>query len=525
VLTFFLWAGYYYIKRRDISAEKNSMGTKMEVHEIYPVLYTLEYYNILVAEIIELKENLLLLSSDRMLIEKLKGIISPPPRDEEMENLIRHLMIYDASQAVSMINPDLARNSLEVFSLVFLYMELHSMESEINRDFSYSRKAFDRIQFNNEEDYNNVCDRIDEIAGNNDFVKVFASRGTESWKIDLKFVIPLILSYTDNPNKGKYCSTLYRFSTVLAKADTIVTEEEKQTLKEIYSAIHSPIPEDKDSTPIKSSIRTESLDNILEELDCLIGIDSVKTEVKTLTNFISVQKKREEQGLKISPISYHCVFTGSPGTGKTTVARLIGRIYKHLGILSEGHLIETDRASLIGEYLGQTAPKVERVVSQALNGVLFIDEAYSLINGKDDPYGREAVAALIKRIEDNRDKLIVIMAGYPDEMKSFIESNPGFESRFNRYIEFPDFLPSELLQIFVKKCKESDYTLSDLSVRKLSDLFFELHECRDKSFGNARLVRNIFEQTLENQANRISKLPSITKEILQTIEPEDIPTV
>jgi DNA helicase HerA-like ATPase len=264
--------------------------------------------------------------------------------------------------------------------------------------------------------------------------------------------------------------------------------------------------------------------NPLDELETLIGLTDVKEEVKSLINYIKIQKEREKRGLKSSQVSYHAVFTGSPGTGKTTIARIVAKIYAQLGILKKGHLVETDRSGLVAEYLGQTAIKVNKIVDSALNGVLFIDEAYSLVGENKDDYGKEAVATLIKRMEDDRDKLIIILAGYTQEMKTFINTNPGFKSRFNRYIEFKDYLPDELETIYKLQCSKQEYKLTDDAEKKVHEIVTGAYVTRDKSFGNARFVRNIFEKTLEMQANRITSIPSLTKEILNTIIAEDIPT-
>lgn len=239
------------------------------------------------------------------------------------------------------------------------------------------------------------------------------------------------------------------------------------------------------------------------ELDALVGLASVKEEIKTLSNFIKIQQKRKEQGLKSSSVSYHCVFTGNPGTGKTTVARIVAQIYKDLGILSKGHLVETDRAGLVAEYVGQTAVKTNKIIDSALDGVLFIDEAYSLI-GTGQDYGKEAIATLLKRMEDDRDRLVVILAGYSKEMQDFINTNPGLQSRFNRYIDFPDYSAEELLQIFKKNVEKFDYKLDKEALVSMSEYFQHAVENKDANFGNARFVRNIFEKTLEKQANRLS---------------------
>lgn len=261
-----------------------------------------------------------------------------------------------------------------------------------------------------------------------------------------------------------------------------------------------------------------------EKLDTLIGLSSVKTDVEQLTNFIKIQQVRESKGLKTSLISYHCVFTGNPGTGKTTVARIIAEIYKELGVLQKGHLVETDRSGLVAEYVGQTAVKTNKVIDSALDGVLFIDEAYSLVPpGTPNDFGLEAISTLLKRMEDDRDRLIVILAGYGNEMKQFIDSNPGLQSRFNRYIHFEDYTAEELIEIFGLLLKNNDYKISESAIAKLHNLIENAVASKDKNFGNARFVRNIFEKTLQLQATRLSKEGHLSDEALQTIEESDIP--
>lgn len=261
----------------------------------------------------------------------------------------------------------------------------------------------------------------------------------------------------------------------------------------------------KENNTRKESVKKtkSTLKSSTSELDTLVGLASVKEEIKTLSNFIKIQQKRKEQGLKSSSVSYHCVFTGNPGTGKTTVARIVAQIYKDLGILSKGHLVETDRAGLVAEYVGQTAVKTNKIIDSALDGVLFIDEAYSLI-GTGQDYGKEAIATLLKRMEDDRDRLVVILAGYSKEMQDFINTNPGLQSRFNRYIDFPDYSAEELLQIFKKNVEKFDYKLDKEALVSMSEYFQHAVENKDANFGNARFVRNIFEKTLEKQANRLS---------------------
>ena len=227
-------------------------------------------------------------------------------------------------------------------------------------------------------------------------------------------------------------------------------------------------------------------DSCQEKLKSLIGLNSVKEEVTSLTNFIKLNQKRLEQGLPVTKISFHCVFTGNPGTGKTTVARLLAGIFKELGVLQKGQLVETDRAGLVAEYIGQTAVKTNKIIDSALDGVLFIDEAYTLAQGGGQDYGHEAIATLLKRMEDHRDRLVVILAGYENEMKMFIDSNPGLKSRFNRYINFPDYSAEELMDIFEMYLQKQQYELS-LDAKEFAKMFLShVFSQKQIDFGNAR---------------------------------------
>ena len=260
------------------------------------------------------------------------------------------------------------------------------------------------------------------------------------------------------------------------------------------------------------------------ELDELIGLGDVKKEVRSLANFVKLQKQREAQGLKTAKVSYHLVFYGSPGTGKTTVARIVGRIYKDLGVLKKGHTVETDRGGLVAKYMGQTALKTDTVIRQALDGVLFIDEAYSLVpeGGNSNDYGQEAISTILKRMEDYRDRLVVIIAGYKDEMKRFIDSNPGLQSRFNRYIDFPDYSGGELTEIFKMYMKKNQYVLADGAEAFLKEQFNDVVAHKDRNFGNARFARNVFEKSIQQQANRLAGESNLSKKQLVELTVEDL---
>ncbi len=253
----------------------------------------------------------------------------------------------------------------------------------------------------------------------------------------------------------------------------------------------------------------------------IIGLGSIKDDVKELTAFVKVQKARQEQGLKSVPVSLHLVFTGNPGTGKTTVARIIAKIYKQIGVLSKGQLVEVDRSGLVAGYVGQTAIKTTEQIKKAMGGVLFIDEAYSL-SQKDDAFGQEAIDTILKAMEDNRKDLVVIVAGYTEPMKKFVESNPGLKSRFNKYIEFPDYSVDELEEIFYMNCKKYDYKVEDDVKHQIRALITSRKMGSIENFANAREIRNLFEEIITNQAKRVSTLESPTNDDMMTICLDDL---
>lgn len=348
---------------------------------------------------------------------------------------------------------------------------------------------------------------------------------------------------TKRDNTGKFIELCSIFLLLFAAIDDDVSPDEAnyadrcaEILKQV-SGSGSPLkatdyvthqqPQQAQSEAQKSGEESElpppeKVEDLLAELDSLCGLDKVKQDVRSLINLVKVRRLREENGLSVPPMSLHLVFMGNPGTGKTTIARLLARLYRAIGVLSKGQLIETDRSGLVAGYVGQTAIKTQEIISKAMGGVLFIDEAYSLISpdGTND-FGKEAIEVLLKNMEDHRDDLIVIVAGYTDLMGQFIHSNPGLESRFNKYFYFEDYTAEQLLSILESQCQRNCYHLDD-SARELAQTWLtEAYENRDKNFGNARDVRNLFEQLIARQSDRVAAMDAPSKEDLMCITAAD----
>ena len=305
----------------------------------------------------------------------------------------------------------------------------------------------------------------------------------------------------------------------LNAAEYVTSSEESFTVKNATAS--SATTGQKAAATAAEEAPRPSLEETLEQLDSLVGLESVKKDVKSLINLIKVRKLREENGLPNAAMSLHMVFLGNPGTGKTTVARLLSGIYAAIGVLSKGQLVEVDRSGLVAGYVGQTALKTQEVIQSALGGVLFIDEAYSLSEGGENDFGREAIDTLLKAMEDHRKDLVVIVAGYTEPMEKFLRSNPGLESRFNKYIWFPDYDGEQLYRMFLSQVKKNGYTLAPEADDYAKEYFAKVYEQRDENFANGRDVRNRFEDMVVRQANRVAAMESPAKDDLMLLTKAD----
>lgn len=335
-----------------------------------------------------------------------------------------------------------------------------------------------------------------------------------------------VLSLCNYLKINKYVALINQIALVICKSDGIVSSEEEGSLKELRNITSGFANNNILSSEKVNKVRSKkNLEDLLQELNSLIGLSDVKEEVISMVNFLKIQKERNKQGLKNIDLSLHCIFKGPPGTGKTTVARILSEIYFELGYLEESKLIETDRSGLVAQYVGQTAVKTNEIVDKAMNGVLFIDEAYMLYNDSGSDFGREAIGVLLKRMEDDRKNFAVVMAGYPKEMNDLISLNPGLESRINRHIIFEEFNVQELYEIFLLICHNSEYELHASANNSVLNYIKYLHKNRTESFGNARKMRNLFEETIEKQAMRLGSKSKLNSQDLVLLTIEDIPSI
>lgn len=350
------------------------------------------------------------------------------------------------------------------------------LDSQMNIDGVFYNYSVDVVKNNNENAILGICKKISSIVANN--------KSQETLQLTMLLKNKLL----------SYCGYV--------------------RLKEVCSGGFSPA---------KDEDKTYTLAELQQELDGLVGLTFVKNKVNDLIAFQKIQQLRKAQGLASSKSTMHMAFTGNPGTGKTTVARIVGRMYKSLGLLSKGQFIEVSRTDLIAGYQGQTALKVKKVIERAKGGVLFIDEAYSITeNEHSDSYGRECLTELTKALEDYRNNLVVIVAGYTEPMKNFFESNPGLKSRFNTFIEFPDYTAFELMEILYNMCLKNDYMLTPTAKEKLQDILIAKVAYKNDEFANGRLVRNIYDDIIMNQARRLINVDNPTKGELMQILDEDV---
>lgn len=328
-----------------------------------------------------------------------------------------------------------------------------------------------------------------------------------------------------DPSAGKRAqSTLEQEMDALSRAQAALMEAAMKFNRENDIPVPGAATRQQTETQQAQAEEKKPETDPMEDLNELIGLTGIKHDVRELYDFTKIQKLRKDAGMKTVPVSMHLVFTGNPGTGKTTVARILARLYKQIGVLSTGQLVECDRSGLVAGYVGQTAVKTQKKIEEAMGGVLFIDEAYSLARSADQgtDFGQEAIDTILKAMEDHRDEFVVIVAGYTKPMETFIHSNPGLQSRFNKFIEFPDYTVDELLAIFDLNCRKYEYVPDPEAREQVKTLLMLRKAQMPENFANAREVRNLFETIITNQARRIAVLEHPTKEEMQQITLEDL---
>jgi SpoVK/Ycf46/Vps4 family AAA+-type ATPase len=444
--------------------------------------------------------------------------------NSEVQNIVTS---SSAFKHVKNANPEKAIETMALIDLLKCYNNLADItDANSNETFSMlylvaKQQGVHILQYEdvaklNSADVKNYFSNI-QLAVTNELAQDAANSSVQ-------FTLATLLASYNKDLLTTYISHLYKYASIVIKADGKVTRQEENLLANLFaknqttasfipSSVNTVVPEEK------------TLEQLIYELYDLTGLNAVKAEINTLISLIKIQKARESFELTNTKMSLHLVFTGNPGTGKTTVARFIAKIYKNLGVLKQGHLVETDRSGMIAEYTGQTAIKVNKLVDSALNGVLFIDEAYAVMIDKQDVYGKEAIATLLKRMEDDRDKLIVILVGYTTEMEDFINTNPGLQSRFSKYIHFSDYTADELYSIFISMSRKLHFTFSAEVIDLIRNHFQAMISLGDVNFGNGRYVRNFFEKMIEKQAQRLVHDTDLNKQKLTTFLAEDLPDI
>ena len=461
-------------------------------------------------------------------VRALRGIYDEMTLDKklmsELQNVVKARLLFSNNEYNNIIDENkdtLKALMLSDFGKIYRRMgynyDIHSRKIEhlamimfssaIYQDLVY--KTFDDIDKYGAENYKRFFDTCAEIY-------TVMSHIIENDIIEGSLSTAYLANKYQSDWRKRYIQALHNLFSAIISTKTNPTEKERNGIAYLKEMLNSVSITDK-------AHKVNKHDKSETDLQSLIGLDSAKKSIESLSNFIKIQQKRCSQGHKPLNLSYHCVFVGNPGTGKTTVARLLASIYKDLGVLKKGHLVEVDRSDLVAEYVGQTAIKTNKVIDSALDGILFIDEAYTLATGNNMDYGNEAIATLLKRMEDDRDRLVVILAGYPSNMHQFIDSNPGLQSRFSRYIEFEDYSAQQLEEIFLLNVKKNDYEISPEALKALRAVLTNAVNHKDEKFGNARYVRNLFEHTIERQANRLATASHIEAQNLSIIEPDDIP--